>query len=368
MNETSTPLVCLPYLPLNGAYQIGKWLILPANQYSGDWVNDSYKARVDQLLGRFIWPNRTTITDIPIVVSAEDGANGVIPGQAEGRALQLALSFSAIDEFRTADGNAQGRTVTADNAELQIWPLGADGYIAYPTGSIARTLWGGWNLDDDMHAWRVPAPMELSMPLVKVSLYGRLASSIYETVQKGDGDTANVTERRVAVTLGWLSKAWKNTPSISEEDRIIFLKTGFESLLDTSSTPTAAKRLRKLFEDAAAHAREELKNLLWSAAETESRPHPFTEAGYQNVQVTDLEHWFLSFGSVRNSIIHDGAASTLAYEEANSAYNGSLVMTAERVLREAIKMQLELLGCGGLWKTGVDRVLHDALAQLEDKN
>lgn len=258
--------------------------------------------------------------------------------------------------------------LTTDNAELHIWPLGADGYIAYPTGLMIRTTWGGWNLDDGEGVWRVPAPMELFMPLVKVSFYGRLANAIYETVMLGDGNPSKAAERRLATALGWLGKAWKNTPSISLEDRIVFLKTAFESLLDTSKTPMAAKRLRKLFEDAAAHAQEEVKGLLWSSAEAESRLHPFTGAQYQNVQVTDLEHWFLAFGSTRNDVIHDGAASTLTYDETGSAYNGSLVMTAERVLRESIKMQLELLGYRGLWKTGMERVLHETLSQINEND
>jgi hypothetical protein len=368
MDETRTSLACLPYLPLGGAHQISDWLILPVGQYSGEWASGAYKARVEQLLRRFIWPNGTAITDIPIVVSANDGANGVIPNHPEGRALQLAINFAAIDEFMTSTGDKQGRMLTTDNAELHIWPLGEDGYIAYPTGMMVRTTWGGWNLDDSEDAWRVPAPMELFMPLIKVSFYDRLANSIYETVLRGDGDVSNVRERRLAVALGWLGKAWKNTPSISAEDRIIFLKTGFESLLDTSSTPIAAKQLRKLFEDAAAHAQEDLRGLLWSTAEIENRPHPFSGAKYQQIRVTDLEHWFLSFGSARNDVIHEGAAGNLEYSEAGSAYNGTLVMTAERVLRESIKMELELLGYGGLWKTGLERVLHEALSQIDESS
>lgn len=105
MSEVRTPLVCLPYLPLGGAHQVGEWLIVPLDQYSGTWESDVYKARTEQLLKRFIWPNGTTITDIPIVVSAKDGANGVVPDQAQGRALQLAINFAAIDEFLTSTGD-----------------------------------------------------------------------------------------------------------------------------------------------------------------------------------------------------------------------------------------------------------------------
>lgn len=201
MNKTRTSLVCLPYLPLGNAHQIGDWLILPMQQYTGAWADDTYKARAEQLLRRFVWPNGTTITEIPIVLSAKDGASGIIPDQAQGRALQLAINFATIDEFLTSTGDRQGRMLTTDNAELQIWPISADGYIAYPTGLMVRTTWGGWNLDDDEDAWRVPSPMELFMPLVKVSFYDRLANAIYETVTLGDSDPSKATERRLAIAL-----------------------------------------------------------------------------------------------------------------------------------------------------------------------
>jgi hypothetical protein len=364
-NNQPIPFVCLPYLPLMSSHRISQWLILPVGQYTGPWISEIYKKRAEQLLKHFVWANGMAAKDIPIVVSAENGASGIVPDESDGRALQLAIDFASIDQSMVLPGDPLPRLLTTDNTELQKWPLSDDGYIAYPTGLMVRTTHGGWNLDQN--DWKVPCPLDVYMPNVKVSLHDELATAIYETIQKGYADPANTTERRFTITLGWWAKSWRNSSSVSWEDRIVLLKTGFEALLDESSTPKASKLLRQLFESAAKHAGEEVKGLLWTQAEIPSRDHPFTTPTYQGTKVTDLEHWFLSFGSARNDIIHQGAAATLSYSEADSAYNGSFVMVGERVLREALKMQLELLGYGGLWKTGLDRAIHTAHAEFPEE-
>jgi len=325
--------------------------------YSGEWLDTTYKERAEQLLNHFVWVNGETIKDIPIIISAENGADGVVPTEAEGRALQLAIDIGSIDQAMSFTGDKSQRIVTTDSTELQIWPLSADGFVAYPTGLMMRTTHGGWNVKRD--DWYVPCPLDVYRPIMGTTLDDRLATAVYETVLKGDIDEANITERRIGIALGWWSKAWRNSVSVSWEDRIVLLKTGFEALLHDSSSYTAAKRLKLLFESAAAQSEEDITGLLWVPGETESRLHPFatTEPKFAGVLVTDLVHWFLSFAATRNKIIHDGAAKSLVYDEEGSAYNGYYVFTAERLMREALKIQLELLGHKGLWKTGLARTM-----------
>ena len=79
----------------------------------------------------------------------------------------------------------------------------------------------------------------------------------------------------------------------------------------------------------------------------------------------DPEHWFLSFGVLRNSIIHEGLSLNTVYNVAGSAYNGEYVWVGERVFREAIKMKLETLGHGGLWRTDIARKVDSLTRALE---
>jgi hypothetical protein len=52
----------------------------------------------------------------------------------------------------------------------------------------------------------------------------------------------------------------------------------------------------------------------------------------------------MSFSKAPNTIIYDGRVPNLKYAEANSAHEGYLDWTGERLLREAIKIYLAKLG------------------------
>jgi hypothetical protein len=124
----------------------------------------------------------------------------------------------------------------------------------------------------------------------------------------------------------------------------VLLKTGFEALSGRSRTHEAAAWLRLLFEQVVIGdaAKYQTDHLLWSPSELPSRPFV---TGKGSVDCTDLEHWFRTFGAVRNSIIHGNVVNAnQAYAEAGSAYNGPYFHTAGRLLREALKVELTRLG------------------------
>jgi len=358
MDTAPSPnIVCLPYLPVAGSYQIGEWVLVPYDQYAGSWLNPTYERRVKQLFERFVGINNAEIKNVTMVISAKHGANGTIPNATEGAGLQLAANFSAIDELMSSSGDKQLRMVTTDNTELQIWPILESGFVAYPTGLLLQTKHGGWELDRP--GWTIPCPLELNIPLESVRLDMHVAQALYDIViNVSKSQDPNIL--RLVTAIGWWTKVWRNSVSITWSDRVVFLKTAFEALLDTSSTPEAAKKLKTLFEDGEKHASTKIEGFLWTSTETASRIYVFNRPPHKSVTATDLEHWFLTFGEKRNDVIHNGALARLDYTEKDSAYSGNVVLVGERVFREAVKMQLEMLGYSDLWQSGLNRAIHEA--------
>jgi hypothetical protein len=86
----------------------------------------------------------------------------------------------------------------------------------------------------------------------------------------------------------------------------------------------------------------------------------------QTVQVTALEHWFMSFADARNTIIHQGVVPSLAYTNpANVEYEGPFVFTAEFLLRAAIKVSLAQFGYPDLLRSASWRAVKAAYQELE---
>ena len=118
--------------------------------------------------------------------------------------------------------------------------------------------------------------------------------------------------QRLMIAVRWLSKAWRNAPSIRPDDRVVFLKTAFEALTGTSQSLTAARRLRDMFERLRAMGVEshDVQHLLWSPAEQPR--HALVRwdrrTGDETIEhLTDLEHWFMGLSTARNTIVHNGS-------------------------------------------------------------
>jgi hypothetical protein len=147
-----------------------------------------------------------------------------------------------------------------------------------------------------------------------------------------------------------------NAYAVTLQQRLIAIKTGFEGLLETSRSRLSATRLRELFERATATHLKMLPwaGILWSPRERTDLQRTYTRENGStgNDTRTELEDWFMTLATVRNSIIHDGVISMHEYsapvERPHSRYSGHLLWIGERILREAIKAKLggDILLCG----------------------
>jgi hypothetical protein len=156
--------------------------------------------------------------------------------------------------------------------------------------------------------------------------------------------------------MHWLSKAWRNTSSITPADRIVFLKTGFEALTDSGKSHVSAERLRLLFEDVLGSANISSDDeILWSPNDQSNMTRTWGDQGHtQTAAVTPLEHWFMSFVDSRNAVIHRGRRTAGQYSE-GTAFDGSYVWTGEWLLRVAIKLRLHQLGHRNHWRSQASR-------------
>jgi hypothetical protein len=159
-----------------------------------------------------------------------------------------------------------------------------------------------------------------------------------------------------------------NTRSITWAERIVYQKTAFEVLVgndeDFANAPKEATALRQLFETTVEQPGERLgiDALLWDENEPTYVHQHRTRNGAENV--TALEHWYLYLAKIRNGIIHKGVAEQVEYRHEQSPYNGWLLWIADRVLREAIAVQLGNCGFPAAWRQGMQRAGFRALERL----
>lgn len=365
-SDTLNALLC-PYLKWSqvapvacGPWLIGSWSLLR------ETLSEQDAAQMGQLVGAFDSNLRemSTQQSVPVenpvfVWSAEQGLRFNERAAADDlEALQTAFHFTVLNANRRMQIDREPwpdhSTVTSDSSRLQLWKVdqGAD-FFSFETGGLLVSKSFELSFDD---GHRVPVPIEVrSFPEVSADFpdFG----SVYEAVKKGDDDS-----RRIALATRWLVKAWYNSASISMEDRIVFLKTGFEALTGESSTPGAAKKLRTLF--GTLGILQESEDLLWSPVElSQSYDFDFDHFGTKKTVSgqTDLQCWFGAFGGARNDIIHTGHASpfynhaqggqrlALVYQRTGSRYNGRMVFQGQRLLLESIQALLHHMGFKCLW-------------------
>jgi hypothetical protein len=311
-------------------------------------------ARFEELSKRFIRSFRdragASIKSSAIVAHKTDGIDGERLSAEEVRGMQCALDFAFLDlcpkDQHTE--NAMLSLLTSDNTELFQWPMDlADGYVSFRYGGVAITWDGGYKIEDDL---RIQAPIELFVPMSPGTPDERLLEAIYAVTSGSESQPSNHPSRRIATAINWLSKAWKNSKSITDADHIVFLKTGFEALSGESTVWKGALVLRKLHERVlAGQSEDRTDGLLWSRNETERFKWP--DRGTDRT-VTDLQYWFKAFGSARNSIIHDGVVPSLIFAQ-GTAYDGNMFFIGQQLLREAIKLAATELGHKDLWRDQV---------------
>lgn len=371
-------LVLAAYLSLDSAITIGPWKLISASRFEGPWKSEAFEKRSKQLLGRLAGPDGMALANPTLVVRVSDGANGDPPSVGELNALQLALDFGAIcknPEWGTEDAESFSfRVVTTDNTEIHCWPINIEtGFFAFDTGLLNQTLHGGWKLDEKEPLVR--CPLELVIPS-RTMIDEPVASALYEVITLRTEPSNDIEVGRLRTALGWWSKAWRNTPSLGWEDRIVMLKTAFEALVAESRSRKAAELIENRLKDvaiaAAIHA-DDVDHLLWSPAEAPRLTRTWSQGGVQRSEVvTDFVHWFCAFSDARNGIVHEGRVPDgLEYAE-TTKYAGPLFHSADRVFRESIRLILHSYGHPDLWRTENGRLavrLADSLRRdLQEEN
>lgn len=366
MARTSAPyLLFFPYLPIKGSYNMGPWYLAPLKSYTGPWLNADFERQSKTFMASFRDASGKPLDNMYVLSHGARGMDGRLPTGPQRVAIQCAVDFAILDNNPAHDSDNAGLgTATTDNTELFIWPIDvAGGRVTLSRGSMVQLMAGGHRIDGKL---KVPAPLELQMPTWIFSLDGELLAAMYHLFTRRLSGINDQDRRRIEVAVGWLSKAWRNSTSISMADRVVFLKTGFEALSDEYKTEACARWLRSLYEtQLAGNIPKYTRHLLWSPAEKPARSFKYRRSGNMVRQLTDLQRWFMTFGEARNSIIHEGMAPSLVYRHGKSRYNGPMVNIGERLLRESIKVKMISLGYPNLWRTSMWRAIDRSLKKAK---
>ncbi len=346
--------------------------------FKGRWADRKFENRATALLQKFVGTNDRRIKNPALLCREGKQLDGEKPQLEEVRALELSLAFAFIDRnprFRTENADEGWGRVTADNAELYLWPIDVEeGHVTTNTGYIVSVRTGGYQISDTNLVLRPPLDLHLPIgvpfpdPLVLTGIYQTALGSLCSPAQNSASD-------RVRIALEWFTKAWRNTATLHFPERLVFLKTAFEALTGTSKTHESARKLRQIFEELPHTTEEDSEYLVWSPAEEPvSRTWIDRHGQSRNELMTDLEVWFREFGAARNSIIHEGALSEFMYPGSNpvyqpttlnSAYHGEIFFTAEYLLRGAIKVLLSTkLGYKDAWRSDIFRTINTIVEEM----
>ena len=363
MDPTRLFLTFCPYLPLSRTATFGEWSIAPSSTFDSAWSNPEFEQAAKQFLSKFTDALGERLKDPALVVPARGGPNGVQPARVQHLALESAISIATIDHNYRWTPERQHHSwnqVTAENGDFFVWPIDVEQrYVTLVRGSpMMQTMSGGWKIDDE--EFTVPGPVELHMPTGIVLDEDVLEAAYSVFLQANEGEATQAEQRRLLTAATWLTKTWRNTPSIDIPERIVFLKTGFEALTDTDKSREAAHRLRQLFETLSGDFIQDNDELLRSPDDRPIYQRANPRNGKAEI-LTPLEHWFMALADQRNEIVHGGVVGNLQYEKANSAFNGPFLWTGEWILRCAIKIKLGQLGFPGLWQNRTFRAALKAM-------
>ena len=344
-------LMSFPFLPLQRALKAGPWAVTPLDQFDGMWADPAFEVSAQLFLGSFRTAGGEPIPN-PAVVSRGGVVDGTHPTAAEASALRRAVGLGVVvaNPYWSDGTRHQGYPrATVDNADLWIQPLDVIGHhITLERGSRISTLVGGHRLTDD--GFTIPAPLELPLP-AGAGCDEEVAGALYNVTTSPRGPS------HIGTAVDWLLKSWLNSASISENDRIVFLKTAIEALTGESSTGPSGAALRVLFAGTADQEGSGLgvDRLLWRPEERMLTRSWMGKTKAQSEELTELEHWYGALADARNEIIHDGTSGDGWYREIDSPYAGPIAEVADRVTREAILVSLGEAGFPAVWRDGLGR-------------
>lgn len=315
-------IVVLPYLPLREIATVGGWRLIPAQRCVVDaFVDDDARVKAQGLLRLYeagtgarvagalaAPPNGRVGDDVPID-QMRTLRRAIVVGLLEGNPTPPALA----EDAEAVDLNGGWKSATSDNAAIWGHPIDESGYTAVEYGAMVTTLSGGHNvLREDSISIRRPA--ELPTPFLYRFFDGVYADAVFAVLYADDD-----LSRRVGRAIDWLDLAWRNSPSITPEIRVVLLRTGFEVLFGDDNTYVVRDELSALLdaEDVPRQTRE------WT-----------TLAGTpQTDELSDLAWWFMQFAFLRNAIMHGDDVQAAMFEHEGRPH----IWLGEARLRDAIK-------------------------------
>lgn len=369
--ETEKPPVVMafPFLSITQPIEFGPWWLGPLDQYQGPWLSPAFETAARRFLGSFRDSSGKPLGSGALLARAENaGADGVPPSAAEYQALELAVALGVIDQnlFWSASEPVNGRDVaTTDNAALWIQPLDlVDGRITLGRGSRLSIMAGGNNLNSN--GFTVPGPLELHMP-DSTRLDRELVEALYVVLAQPTPEQEPIAAR-LRVAVRWLMKSWQNTPSITWEDRLVFIKVATEAITREDKNDASAQVLETIFERAVEQEGGSIgtDDLLWQPGQPQFVRNWTTQAGAaKSKTVSAFVHWACALGDARNDLVHGKDGAVLEYSQPGSPYEGPFVEIGDRVVREAIGILLGQCGFPAVWRRGLARASFRALQQLQ---
>lgn len=278
-----------PYLPLRQKIKIGPWTLAPPSAISdSDVAGPTEFDLVQGLVGIYKLPSNASNMGA-VAWNSADGLGARIDREAMS-ALSSALIMGLLDTNpdhlvpdEDRSGNEGHMAVSADNALAFGHPLQRDGYVAYESGAVSTTLFGGLNVLQQRNM--IPHPTELLAPILGRDLETYYLNSLYDYLA-----TNNSTARQLGRAIDWLDLAWRNSESVNLELRIVALRTSFEILFDESESVPLRRELSALLEgDRAARTAREVDT---------------GRGRIRSLDLSDLEYWFALFTNLRNKITH----------------------------------------------------------------
>ena len=278
-------VVVAPYLPIKKS--VGPWTLEPAAEVVG-----SRRVRKDIRLKELLQAYNCLGNSTGAVARLGRKWIGApiddrrLVDQLGGALLYGVLSARFLLDDDTAPKG------TADNAFVGGHPLGDPSYTVIPTGGIFTTLRG---IPLDGKIGTITPPQDLWIPAHLPDLDQDVMTAFYEELGEMD---KKLVARRIRRALEWLRFAWTNTIAITEDARIVALRTAFEALLTKRSfKPNEGWKLR-----------EHLSQLVARGEPETLRKYKDDFGKPRQREMTDAAFWFQSFTLLRNEIIHGDTA------------------------------------------------------------
>lgn len=334
-------ILVMPYLYLADRAAIDGWEVIPRRQFEErDAASGEIFANAPKYLDLYQVPDGAR-RDQPGCLLRPPGAR--VGGDVDRDSLPLinkAVLAAVLDANEPLDSkrpNAHQHASVSDNCLLYGHPYNTEGRVVVDYGFMVRTTVAGLNVN------RSAAPIAIS-PEVHVPGFGHTVDTEYASALHALLARKDDAARRLEVTIDWLDLAWRNTPSIDGDTRIVALRAAFEVLLDAGEkvedSRAAFATLHRL---SGARSPRQFISL---------KGNPRTEDMY------DEEWWFTRFVWLRNKIMHGSSRSAADYEHEGRQH----FHIADETLRRSIKLAVVAAGFPEhLLKTARDRRVERAV-------